>query len=273
MYILVIILPLLLPVTLYLLCIKPNTGRQTQLTPFEKTFIAHRGYFDNDSGCPENSLPAFQKAIQEGYGIELDVQLTKDNQLVVFHDASLNRMCGVKKRVSDCSYKELSSYKLVNTNHIVPLFTDVLELIRGKVPLVIEIKPEGNYIKTAKQLAGFLENYKGIYCIESFHPRLLAWYKRHRPEVLRGQLSTDYKNNKMKGNILRNFILTNLLLNWYSKPDFIAYNHKYANQFSYRLCRKLYPVVNAAWTIRSKAELQQAKSTFSIFIFDSFKPI
>lgn len=259
-------------IVLYLLCLRPNTGRQHRLEPFENTYIAHRGYFSNADGIPENSLIAFEQAVRHGYGIELDIQLTKDRQLVVFHDASLKRMCGIDKKITDCSFEELQSYKLVKTNYSIPLFTDVLAAINGKVPLVIEIKPERHYKHTVHMLAKLLEAYHGTYCIESFHPGILAWFRRQHPEVIRGQLSTDYRKNKMKADPITGFVLTRLLLNWYSGPDFIAYNYKYANQPSYRLCRRLYPVVNAAWTIRSQKELEQARDIFTIFIFDSFMP-
>ena len=85
----------------------PNRGRKEKMKVFEKQYIAHRGLFDNESEAPENSIPAFQRAVQQGYGIELDVQLTTDNRLVVFHDETLQRMCGFDKKLTDCSYDEL----------------------------------------------------------------------------------------------------------------------------------------------------------------------
>lgn len=269
---LIAVLILLLLIITYLLCIKPHMGRREQLKPFEETYIAHRGYFDNNLDCPENSLAAFNRAVEHGYGIELDVQLTKDGRMVVFHDASLKKMCGIKKKVTACTYEELKTCRLHGTSHGIPLFTEVLKLVHGKVPLIIEIKPEGDCIETARQLAHIMKDYKGIYCIQSFHPGVLGWYKKHEPEVIRGLLSTNFRKNKIKRDPLTGFLLTNLLLNWYCKPDFIAYNHKYADEFSYRLCRRLYPVVNAAWTIRSQEELDDARKIFSIMIFDDFKP-
>ncbi len=268
----IILFIILLLIIIYLLSIKPNTTRSLQLTPFESTYIAHRGYFNNNLDCPENSLPAFQRAVKAGYGIELDVQLTKDGQIVVFHDASLKKMCSIKKQVTSCTYEELKSCQLLSTSHRIPLLTEVLKLVAGKVPLIIEIKPEGDNIETARQLSRLMKDYNGIYCIQSFHPLVLGWYKKHEPKVLRGLLSTNFRKNKINRDPVTSFLLTNLLLNWYCKPDFIAYNHKYADEFSYRLCRRLYPVVHAAWTIRSQEELDANKELFSIMIFDGFKP-
>lgn len=263
---------LILILFLYLLCLKPNSGRREQMRPFEETYIAHRGFFDNHSEAPENSLAAFRRAVERGYGIELDVQLTIDHKLVVFHDVSLKRMCGVRKRLVTCTYKELQEYALADSEEKIPLFTDVLSVVKGQVPLIIEIKPEGDCIGAAREVARIMKDYRGVYCIESFHPRVVAWYRKHAPEVLRGQLSSVHMKKESGEAPPGQFVLANLLFNGYAKPDFIAYNHKYANQFSYWLCRKLYSVENAAWTIRSQAELEKAKSIFQIYIFDSFTP-
>lgn len=263
---------LLILLILYLLALRPQTNRHHLLKPFEQTLIAHRGFFDNAGPAPENSIPAFQRAVEHGYGIELDVQLTTDHRLVVFHDATLKRMCGVKKSVSQCTYEELQKMTLADSPVHIPLFRDVLTSVNGKVPLIIEIKPEGDCMETARVLADALDSYHGTFCIESFHPGVVFWFRKNRPHIARGILSTDYKKNHLSQNPFAQFFLSNLLLNWLAKPDFIAYNHKYVNQFSYRLCRRLYHVVHAAWTIRSEKELEQARKHFSIFIFDSFRP-
>lgn len=255
----------------YVFCLMPNTGRQKQMKPFEETYIAHRGLFHHSSP-PENSLTAFRRAVEAGYGIELDVQLTADRKLVVFHDESLNRMCGVDRRLTECTYQELQSFSLGDSQEKIPLLQNVLTIVAGKVPLIIEIKAAGDCVKTARCLAKIMKNYQGLYCIESFHPLAVAWYKKNVPDVLRGQLSTNYWKNGRKECFLVKLVMTNLLLNFYAKPDFIAYHHKYAQQFSYRLCRRLFQVENAAWTIRSQSELEEARNVFQIFIFDSFLP-
>lgn len=258
---------------LYLFCLKPCTWRKNQMQPFEKVYIAHRGLFNNDGNSPENSRMAFRRAVAHGFGIELDVRLTVDNRMVVFHDDSLKRVCGVHKRVAECTYKELQQYTLMNSAEKIPLFRDVLNDVAGKVPLIIEIKVKLKYADTVKKLAEIMQDYHGIYCIESFNPLAVAWYRRHHPKVLRGQLSTGYLVNESKRfTFIKETLFSNLLLNWYSKPDFIAYNHKHAGQLPYRICRKLYGVESVAWTIRSREELDTAKDIFQVFIFDSFIP-
>ncbi|MEE1313406.1 MAG: glycerophosphodiester phosphodiesterase family protein [Lachnospiraceae bacterium] len=261
-----------LPFFLYLLAIKPNTSRREKMKPFREVYVAHRGLFDNKREAPENSMAAFKKAVSYGYGIELDVQMTKDGKLVVFHDDTLERMCKEKKKVVECTYLQLQQYTLGISKEKIPLFDEVLDMVAGRVPLIIEIKPEGNYIETTRRVVERLRRYKGIYCIESFHPMVIAWCRRHAPQILRGQLATSCTKERIKRNVCEKIVLTNLLLNFLAKPDFIAYNHKYADAFSYRLCRTLYSVENVAWTIKSQGDLEKAKKIFQVFIFDSFIP-
>ena len=115
---------------------------------FEKQYIAHRGLFDNENGIPENSIPAFKRAVDQGYGIELDVQLTMDHKLVVFHDESLRRLCRADRLLRDCTYAELQEYSLGISRERIPLFEDVLKVVDGKVPLIVEVKQEGNWKET-----------------------------------------------------------------------------------------------------------------------------
>lgn len=272
MVIFIIILSvLLISAALYLLSLYPGKYHPEKLKSFRSTLVAHRGLFDNGQ-IPENSITAFCCAAERGLAIELDVQLTADEELVVFHDESLKRMCNINKNVSDCTYEELCNYSLLRTNIRIPLFSEVLQAVNGRVPLLIEVKPHGDVIATTTSLDRLLRDYRGEYAVQSFHPSVCAWYKKYRPHIPRGILSTDYRKNNMKRPFYQQFLLTNLMVNFYAKPDFVAYNHKYANQFSYKLARKLYRFDNAAWTIRNPHELKKAKKTFNIFIFDSFVP-
>ncbi len=257
---------------LYLLGLYPGRERKGILSDFLGEYIAHRGLFDNNKGPCENSMEAFQRALENGYGIELDIQLSKDDFLVVFHDETLLRMCKSAKKVSDLTVKELSSFTLGEGEERIPLFSDVLKMVGGKVPLLIEIKPHGDCIKTARKAAELMRDYKGAYAIQSFHPAPLLWYKKNCPDIPRGLLSTDYKRNKMDRPWYQQFLLSNLLVNFAVRPDYVAYNHKYADQFSFRLGRRLYKYKCAAWTIRSQKALEKARENFDIFIFDSFIP-
>lgn len=256
----------------FLYCIKPNTGRRQEMAVFEEKYIAHRGLFDNETDRPENSLPAFRKAVECGYGIELDVQLTTDHKLVVFHDESLKRMCGADYILHECTYAQLQQYTLGVSQEKIPLFEDVLKVVEGKVPLIVEVKSEGDWKETTKTMAEIMDHYDGCYCMESFHPLAVEWFRKNRPQIIRGQLSTNYFKDEPKRKWWEKFTLTCLLFNFRAKPDFIAYNHIWSGVWAYKLCRRLFDVENVAWTIRSQEELERAKQVFQVIIFDSFIP-
>ena len=255
----------------YILALKPNKNRTGLMQPFKDTFIAHRGFFDNET-IPENSYPAFERAVENGYGIELDVQLTTDGKLIIFHDDTLKRMCGgSKKKPTELTFDQLQEFKLLSTEYTTPLLTDVLKLVDGKVPLIIEIKPHGKFIKTSEALAKVLDDYKGTFCIESFNPAVVRWFMKNRKDFARGILASNYLRNPKKDWTQR-LLVTNLLFNGYCKPDFVAYNHDFMDSFSLKLCRKLFGCEMVAWTIHSQEELDKAKQFFEVFIFERFKP-
>ena len=270
-----IIILILIAAYLFMVCPNINRKRKKRILPFAQTFVAHRGFFDNDSDAPENSLAAFQKAVNNGFAIELDVQLTSDGKLVVFHDADLKRMCSDDRLLRDCTYEELQQLMLAGSQERIPLFSEVLSVVDEKVPMVIEIKGEYQPDVIAMHLAEEMEGYQGIYCIESFRPKALMWYRRNHPEVLRGQLSTDVfrdKEGKRLHPIVK-FVGTNMMCNFLAKPDFIAYNHKHVTQPAFLLCCWMFPVMRFAWTIKDQRELKRARKYFHVFIFDGFNPL
>ena len=247
--------------------------RQTKLNDYKSCYIAHRGLFDNSKDAPENTILAFKKAAAAGYGIELDVQLSLDKQVVVAHDYSLKRICGEDKFIKDLTYQELSQYKIMTSSETIPLLAKVLNVIGGKVPLIIEIKTEGEYKEICQLTANILSSYSGQYCIESFSPYVLGWFKHKRPDILRGQLADDFFANKYFKSSIKNWILTNMILNAINKPDFIAYNHQFSSRKALSFWKKILGCSLAAWTITSQAELDKAAAVFDIFIFDGFIPI
>ena len=258
---------------LYFLMIMPRIMHKPDRNLFTKVLYAHRGLHDNDSEAPENSMAAFRKALEAGYGIECDVQLTRDKVPVIFHDFTLERVTGVKGKVIDYTYEELQQFHLCGCDEKIPRFEDFLKMVDGKVPLIVELKIEFKDLSLCPIVDKMLMDYKGVYCIESFNPLGLFWYRRHNSKVMRGQLSDDFHRDKpeeFKGILY--FVLTNLLLNFLTRPDFIAYNHKYYKNLSRTLCRNLYCNTAAAWTIKDEEQLREAKKHFDIFIFDSFTP-
>ena len=266
-----VIVILLILAALYLFALRTNPGRRERMRPFIENYIAHRGLHDNPS-IPENSLAAFARAVEAGFGIELDVQLTADDQLVVFHDETLQRVCGDPRKLHEVTYGELSDLRLLGTEERIPLFRDVLDLIGGRVPLLVEIKSEGRYLETSRRTDAMLREYRGVYIVESFHPMVLNWFRKNSPETIRGQLSTDYTKERVRRPGYQRFLLTNLMLDFLSAPDFIAYDRQYRRQFSFRLCKALYKPVCFAWTVRSREQLEEGRDTFQAFIFEGFDP-
>ena len=267
----IVIDSILMLILLYLLLIMPKLRTNVKKHTNIVELYAHRGLHNNEAGIPENSLMSFRRAVEAGFGIELDVQLTKDGVPVIFHDTSLERMCGIESRLDEKTYEELQQFTLLNTLEKIPTLAEFLETVSGKIPLIVELKAEWTDISVCSAAQALLDNYKGVYCIESFNPLVLLWYRKHRKHVVRGQLSTNFKKDGEQANILY-LVLTHLLINWITKPDFIAYNCLYHREIGRRICKKLYRNMAVAWTVKSEKQLDNLKKEFDLFIFDSFVP-
>lgn len=250
----------------FLILTKPNKIRDTQY--FHTKMYAHRGLHGN--GIPENSIAAFKLAVENGYGVELDTQMTRDGKVVVFHDGTLKRMCGVDGYLKDFTYEELQKFRLAGTDERIPLFEDVLEVL-GKTDLICEIKGDnGNHCyELCEKTYNHLMNYKGRFVVESFIPYLLKWFRKNHPEVIRGQLSCNMKDELNQKWYVR-FMMTHLLVNIISKPDFIAYKHQDIDAFGYRLCKRVYHPFVIAWTARGEEEQKSAWGSFDSVIFEQF---
>lgn len=272
MFLEIIVIIVIAIIILYLLAVMPKLKRNPDSKKFDGWLYAHRGLHDNKSQAPENSMRAFMLAVEQGYGIELDVQLTKDKVPVILHDYNLKRACNVDFKIAEHNYEELAQFRLFQSQEKIPTFREVLDAVNGKVPLIIELKIPWRAESLCELVSEILKNYKGSYCIESFNPFGLSWYKKHYPRVVRGQLSTDFIREKVDGNKFQYFILKHLLLNFYTKPDFIAYHHVYKKGLSYTLCRKLYRVKTIAWTIQNQKDFEESRKYYELFIFDSFIP-
>ena len=181
----------------YLLSIAPRLIGRPKRMPGK--FYAHRGLHDLSLGIPENTMAAFRRAVEHGYGIELDVQLTKDGQVVAAHDFDLKRICGVEKDVDELTYEELKALPVLGTAEHIPLFQDVLDLVDGKVPLLVEIKYKHVGSSICRKAAELLDHYSGSYCIESFHPVALMWFRKYRPYTVRGQLGMNFHKDDGTG--------------------------------------------------------------------------
>ncbi|NLK39308.1 MAG: glycerophosphodiester phosphodiesterase [Clostridiales bacterium] len=267
----ILIIALTIIVLLFMILIAPGKRMRRKKLSLPDFFYAHRGLF-NDR-FPENSMGAFARAVSEGYGIELDVQLSADNEVVVFHDNTLTRACGIDKRVDELTLRELKALRLFGSEERIPELSEALKLVKGAVPLIIELKcPNTSTVPPlCEAVSKILESYHGEYCIESFNPMILVWYKRHRPQIIRGQLSDAFMRNKNTRSVLY-FILHNMLLNISARPDFIAYNHQNFGAIAFRAISRFYRPALVAWTIRSQNELDIARPLFDRFIFEGFIP-
>ena len=233
---------------------------------------AHRGLHGN--GIPENSMAAFRAALDHGYGIELDIHLLKDGNLAVMHDSLLNRTTGESGHIEDLTTEQLKDYRLEGTEETIPEFMDVLTLFNGKAPLIVELKPEnGNQAALAEAACRMLETYKGVFCLESFDPRCIAWLKKNRPDIIRGQLTENFfKSRNDLPDYLR-FALTHNLTHFLTRPDFLAYHFATRkDSFTTELCRRLWKCQGVTWTLRSKEDYDTAVAEGWLPIFEGFEP-
>ncbi len=256
----------------YAFLIAPGKLPKTAPEILWRTRYAHRGLHDQKHAAPpENSLAAFRAAVEAGYGIELDINLTTDDTVAVFHDDSLLRMCGVDKPVADCSWEELLQYRLSGTEQRIPLFTEVLAEVAGRVPLIVELKSTKRNTALCEKAAALLDAYAGPYCVESFHPGIVAWFKKHRPDVVRGQLATGYKDYGRRAAWQR-MMLSGMLANAAARPHFAAFRHENAHgRFKLWLYRLLGGKL-VGWTVRDTDDIAWCQRFFDAIIFEYFRP-
>ena len=266
--IVIILLVILALAAIFLALVFP--GSRKDIDEYISVKYAHRGLHNEERA--ENSLSAFKAAVDAGFGIELDVRLSKDRKLVVFHDNTLDRICGVEGKVIDFTADELAKMSLKGTSDGIPTFKEVLELVDGKVPLIVELKEESGDVAVSAAVEKELLSYKGAFVLESFNPLTVGRMSRAFPEVCSGVLSQHYtREEKHKGKVLF-FALEHLLLNRLCNPSFIAYHHEHHYMPILRLVRLL-GARTIAWTVRSEAEERMAYDHgFDTVIFENYIP-
>lgn len=232
---------------------------------------AHRGL--HSEGIPENSMAAFQAALEHGYGIEFDLHLLKDGNLAVIHDSLLKRTTGCDGRIEDLTTEDLKHYHLEGTAETIPTFRELLDLYDGKAPLIVELKPvSGNHAALSEAACKMLENYDGVYCMESFDPRCVYWLKKNRPQIIRGQLAENFFKSSSSLSASLKFIMTHSLSHFLTRPDFTAYKFADRKNLSTVLCRNLHGIQGVSWTLRTKADYDTAVREGWIPIFENFIP-
>ena len=273
MKILIIILFSLVAVLFVLYVLSTRCSKRgKELLKFRSFAYAHRGLHDHSK--PENSMAAFRSALQHGYGIELDVHLMKDGNLAVIHDSKLMRTTGQEGRIEDLETHDLWQYTLEGSSQVIPTFKEVLDLYDGQAPLIVELKVErNNQAALCEAACKMLDNYKGLYCLESFDPRAVNWLKKNRPDLIRGQLTENFF--KSKSAVMPWYLklcLTAQMFNFINRPDFVAYKFADRKRFSNTLVRKLWGAGRVTWTIQNEQDFATAKKEGWITIFENFTP-
>lgn len=257
----------LLLIALYLFfLLRPRTKRPQD--PALLCDYAHRGL--HGDGIPENSLAAFARACEAGVGIELDVQLSRDGIVMVFHDYTLVRMTGREEKLCNLDAAELRTLTLADSTETVPTLEEVLALVNGRVPILVELKGESTDASLCSRVAAILKDYRGAYCLESFNPLLIGSMKKYLPQAFRGLLYTNVCREK-KSRSLLNIALTCMALNFLAKPNFIAYNQQDRNALPVRLATKLFRAPRFVWTVRSSEQLDAARAHGECPIFEGIE--
>ncbi len=232
---------------------------------------AHRGLYDPDNGIPENSLPAFRNAVDKGFGIELDVQLSKDGEVMVFHDDNLKRMTGKDALIWDLTYEELRELKLGGTEERIPTFREVLEVLKtGDGHHVFEVKTGPRNDELCEKTYALLKSFPGVYCVESFNPFIVRWFMKNAPEVFRGQLATGLKEYGAYPKFIGK-MLTSCRFSFLNRPDFIAYDMSEKLPKHVEKLRKK-GVFLFAWTSRDEKKAPETESAYDGVIFERYVP-
>lgn len=275
----ILLCAILLLAALLLFAVWPGKRRDELRLPFYGRNYAHRGLFGKDQRPPENSLPAFAAAAQNGYGIELDVQFTSDHRLVVFHDDTLDRMTPAKGFVHDMDWAHFSALPLAGSEEHPPLFADMLRTVAGAnpaTPLIVEIKSRREYSQTyleelCRATLAELKTYPGPYCLESFDPRVVGIVRRQAPEVLRGQLADSYQSYRSTGvKAVPAFAFSHCLGNVLGRPDFIAWCPDERN-WAVRLCAALGAMM-VMWTALPEHDTERLEKDYDGVIFQWYAP-
>lgn len=247
---------------------RPNPARVKKL-PWLKGHFCHRGYYSKDQSISENSLGAFRKSIEVGFGIELDVQLSKDGKVYVFHDDDLFRMTGVSGCLEDKMSEELDQLTLIGSGEKIPLLSDVLNLVKGQVPILVELKSTSRREEAVAAVTEHMRGYNGNYAYCSFDPLILKVIKAHAPMQIRG-LNMEYSMDKKQFDLLTRIILQYALLNFNCKPDYLSVDYAHV-PFVYKFWRS-FGAFGMKWAVPSQEAENDLVGSCETVIFEHYLP-
>jgi len=238
---------------------RSSPSRADRLAALIERPFAHRGV--HGPGVPENSRAAFKAAIDRGFGIELDVQASRDGEAMVFHDDDLVRLAGLPAPVCGMVAAELERMRLEGSEERIPSLAGTLELVAGRVPLLIEVKaPARRVAALGRAVARALEDYEGAAAVMSFNPEVGSWFARSAPERLRGLVVSE-EGRPERGRLRRRLSL------WRARPDFLAYDiGDLPSRFAAAQRARGLPVLT--WTVRNPAERDRAALAADQIIFE-----
>ncbi len=236
--------------------------------------IAHRGLHDAARGALENSLLAFERAVEAGYGIELDIQPSADDEPMVFHDPTMERMTGLDGPVAARFSSDLRRIRLQGGGGArIPHLSEVLDLVAGRVPLYIEIKSwRRGPAPVDARIAELLVPYDGPVAVQSFDPLILFWFAEFAPAIRRGQIATQ--STRASGGRLpwperwRRAVLGH---NAVSRPDYVAYDVRGLPNPATRQARRDGLAI-LAWTVRDARGAERSRRNADNFLFEGFDP-
>lgn len=235
-------------------------------------FVAHRGFHNNEN--PENTLGAFELAIQNNFAIECDVRIIEDDTLVLIHDSTLSRLTKHDGYVASLKKQDLKKFKILDSEFCIPTVDELLALVNGQVPILFDIKDfqQKSDRKLERLLSEKLENYKGEFAVSSSNPYALLWFKENKPEFLRGYISSFYRNEEEGKQFVKNgfvrMLLKHLVFNKKIKSNFVMYcKDNLPNRF---VKKAKVPILG--WTVRNKQELENTLKYADNIIFENFEP-
>lgn len=232
--------------------------------------VAHRGLHDLDAGVPENTLAAFDAAIAAGYAIELDVQILRDQTVVVFHDGGLRRACGIRKRLCDVSWRDIAGLRVFGSSEAIPTLEQVLSRVAGRVPILVEVKKGAQPDAIERETWRHLSQYAGLYAVQSFSPSAVRWFAMHAPQVIRGQLGGPLEYDGIAR--WRRFVSKRLLSVAASRPDFLNYDLRALPDPWVTLVSRTLRLPVLCWTVKSPQDQQKAERLGVNYVFDNVRP-